>query len=65
MAAVSCSGRQDIETVSLLCEGLEDPLAIDSTDPHFSWIMESSRVGAAQTAGFQELRLLESPRLGR
>lgn len=50
MAAVSCSGRPDIEIVSLLCEGLDSPLAIDSTDPHFSWRMESSRAGAAQTA---------------
>ena len=34
-AMVSCGN--DIMTYDLLCEGLEEPLAIDSRLPHFSW----------------------------
>ena len=40
VAAVSCG--QSFETYDLKCEGLTEPLGIDSTLPHFSWKINSS-----------------------
>lgn len=39
-----------IEVDNLKCENLVNPLAIDSTTPHFSWISTSDRTGDTQTA---------------
>lgn len=39
-AAVSCG--HPFETYDLRCEGLEEPLGIDSALPHFSWKIRSS-----------------------
>ena len=39
-AAIAC-GRS-FETYDLKCEGLSEPLAIDSVTPHFSWKIRSS-----------------------
>ncbi|NMC37181.1 MAG: family 78 glycoside hydrolase catalytic domain [Bacteroidales bacterium] len=46
-----CSGDyySDIKTGQLTCNNLTDPSCIDS-NPSFSWILESSTRGAAQTA---------------
>lgn len=40
VAAIAC-GRS-FETYDLKCEGLSEPLAIDSATPHFSWKIRSS-----------------------
>lgn len=40
VAAIAC-GRS-FETYDLKCEGLAEPLAIDSATPHFSWKIRSS-----------------------
>ena len=39
--AVSCGPSFDV--YDLRGEGLAEPLAIDSTEPHFSWKIQSSR----------------------
>ena len=36
--------------VNLKTDGITDPLGIDDTTPSFSWQMESSAVGAAQSS---------------
>lgn len=41
LAALACSTR-DIEVYDLRCEGLVEPLAIDSGQPHFSWKINST-----------------------
>ena len=39
--AVSCGPSFDV--YDLRCEGLAEPLAIDSTEPHFSWKIQSKK----------------------
>jgi len=41
LLAVSCG--QSFEVYDLKCEGLREPLAIDSAEPHFSWKISSQR----------------------
>ena len=48
-----CQACQDSSRLSIehpKCEMLENPLAIDSKKPHFSWRMRSGKNGAAQQA---------------
>ena len=40
-AAVSCS--RSFEVYDLKCEGLTEPLGIDSAEPHFSWKIRSAK----------------------
>jgi alpha-L-rhamnosidase len=42
--------QTDTTLARLRCEYLVDPLGIDETRPRLSWIMESDRRGARQTA---------------
>lgn len=44
----ACSERMQV--VELKCESLVNPLAIDNTEPHFSWKMVSESKGAHSTA---------------
>ena len=46
LMAISCAGPQISE---LTCEGLAEPLGIDSTSPHFSWKV-SGAVGCRPAA---------------
>jgi alpha-L-rhamnosidase len=39
-----------LRTASLRCESLTDPIGIDEASPRLSWIVESDRRGARQTA---------------
>lgn len=41
LLAVSCG--KSFEVYDLKCEGLREPLAIDSAEPHFSWKISSQR----------------------
>jgi len=50
LLAVSCKGPS-IEVYDLRCEGLEEPLGIDSGVPHFSWKIESS--GPVEQAAYE------------
>ena len=36
-----CSGQQR-RLYDLRCEGLETPLGIDNTEPHFSWKLQTA-----------------------
>lgn len=40
----------DMAVTGLKCEYLDNPLAIDNVEPHFSWKMESSEQGAGSVA---------------
>ena len=48
LVLVSCQGQTDC--YDLLCEGLDSPLGIDTTVPHFSWKHKLTRNGQGQTA---------------
>lgn len=51
-----------VAAVNLKCESLVDPLAIDSTTPHFSWTMDvGSEQGEMQTA--YQILVASSPEL--
>ena len=50
-----------IPVTQLRCEGLTDPLAIDTTRPRLSWILESDRRGERQTA--YQILVASSPEL--
>lgn len=50
LLAVSCSSHSSLEISGLQCEKLNNPLGIDNTFPHFSWILHSEDQGAGQTA---------------
>ena len=41
LLAVSC--KPSFSVYDLRCEGMEEPLAIDSPTPHFSWKIRSGR----------------------
>lgn len=48
---LSCSSeKNEAELADLQCEYLVNPLGIDVLNPRLSWIMESERYGAAQSA---------------
>jgi alpha-L-rhamnosidase len=47
--AFSCQSSM-VQVTDLKTEGLVDPLGIDRTQPHLSWIMESPERGEIQTA---------------
>ena len=38
------------DVIELRCEGLKDPLGIDTTTPHFSWQNTLTHRGQRQTA---------------
>lgn len=48
--SVACMSRSSIEVSDLKSDHLTNPLAIDNTVPHFSWILQSKKTGAKQTA---------------
>ena len=50
LLAVSCSTRSSLDIDGLQCENLNEPLGIDNTSPHFSWVLNSKEQGAEQTA---------------
>ena len=50
LLVVSCSTRSSLEVDGLQCENLNEPLGIDNTSPHFSWVLNSKEQGAEQTA---------------
>ena len=45
-----CSGSGGVTVSHLSCENLSDPLAINTTQPRFSWKNNSNRQGTFQTA---------------
>lgn len=55
LMAISCSGPQISE---LTCEGLAEPLGIDSTSPHFSW-----KVSGAEKVSAWRIQAATSPSL--
>lgn len=42
IACITSCSKVDFSTYDLKCEGLAEPLAIDSSQPHFSWKIQSS-----------------------
>lgn len=46
---MSCSSSS-LKIGDLRCENLDNPLAIDNTTPHFSWILQSKKQNAKQIA---------------
>ena len=50
LAVLSASCCAGIKVDDLRCEYLKNPLAIDNTQPHFSWKMTSNDNGAHSTA---------------
>lgn len=44
------SNKSSVMPVNLHCEYLESPLGVDTTQPRFSWILESQARGECQTA---------------
>lgn len=58
----ACTPSSSLEVGDLKCDHLSDPLAIDNTTPRFSWILQSPRQGAGQTA-YQLLVASEKSRL--
>ena len=50
LAGSICFGQASISVKDLTCEGLVNPLAIDSTAPHFGWMIHSDRAGTASAA---------------
>ena len=59
---MACLSNASVEILDLKCDHLSDPLAIDNTTPRFSWILQSPRQGAGQTA-YQLLVASEKNRL--
>ena len=47
---LSCSQQKFLQVGQLKCEALINPLGIDNTTPHFSWILTSPNLGEEQTA---------------
>lgn len=47
---ISCQSLSPVEVSGLRCEALENPLGIDNTSPHFSWLLKSRDEGCQQTA---------------
>ena len=47
---VLCGCGTDVTVAGLQCEYLDNPLAIDNVEPHFSWKMNSSEAGAGSVA---------------
>lgn len=54
---ISCKSYSSMEISTLQCEALNNPLGIDNTSPHFSWLLYSDKQNAKQTA-YQILILL-------
>ncbi len=50
LVVTSCQSFSPVEVDGLRCEALENPLGIDSTSPHFSWLLKSDGRGCQQTA---------------
>ena len=46
---------------NLLCENLQEPIAIDNTCPHFSWMNHSNHQNDTQTA--YEIEIASTPKL--
>lgn len=42
---LSCSQQKFLQVGQLKCEALINPLGIDNTTPHFSWILTSPNLG--------------------
>ena len=55
-----CSKHASFSTYDLKCEGLTEPLAIDSTSPHFSW---KTRSEASMTQSARQIQLASSETL--
>ena len=47
---ISCTHQTAMQIGQLKCEALINPLGIDNTTPHFSWILTSPNLGEEQTA---------------
>ncbi len=47
---ISCNSPSALQVGELRCEALVDPLGIDNTSPHFSWILTSNEQGEEQKA---------------
>ena len=58
LLAALCSCGPDLKVYDLTCEGLTEPLAIDSPNPHFSWKIASE--GDVQQAAW-EIQVATSP----
>lgn len=50
LLAMSCNSYSSIEINMLQCEELDNPLGIDNTSPHFSWLLQSVEQESKQTA---------------
>ena len=50
LAGVFCFGQSSFSVKGLTCEELVNPIAIDNTDPHFGWKINSDSTGAFSTA---------------
>ena len=44
---ITCIAQPSLQVADLTCELLENPLAIDNTEPHFNWIASGSENVAA------------------
>ena len=47
---ISCNSPSTLQVGELRCEALVDPLGIDNTSPHFSWVLTSNELGEEQKA---------------
>src|SRR5690554_3143148 len=50
VATMGCTANSALKVTDLKCENLTDPLGINTSRPHFSWINSSFEQGATQTA---------------
>src|SRR5690554_1973476 len=50
VTTMGCTANSALKVTDLKCENLTDPLGINTSRPHFSWINSSSEQGATQTA---------------
>lgn len=50
LLVISCDLHASIKISTLQCEELDNPLGIDNTSPHFSWLLQSDKQNCKQTA---------------
>lgn len=50
LLVISCDLHASIKISTLQCEELDNPLGIDNTSPHFSWLLQSDKQHSKQTA---------------
>ncbi len=50
LLVISCNSYSPLEISTLQCEDLDNPLGIDNTSPHFSWLLQSDKKNSKQTA---------------